>query len=492
MAPPASLPAARPGPDNAWLLPLLVALLVYALALAAGARLLDDPDTYSHVAVGRWIIAHAAVPHVDVFSYSMSGMPWVADEWLSEVVLAAIQAHLGWEGLVLATALTFALTLALLARALRRSLDPPYVAIAMVAAWGLSFPHLTARPHVFALPLLVIWTDALVRARQADRAPPPWLLAVMALWANLHGGFMLGLALAALMAGEALYDAADRRALWRAARQWGLFLALAGLAACATPNGIAGFLLPFRLIGMKFAVAMMDEWQSPNFQEPQPLEFWLLLVFTGLLSLGLRVPLTRIIMFLALLHMAFLHKRFAENLGLVLPLLVAPMLAPQLPRLVFLAFPLARKLSAFDRALVGRSAMALAGVLAAGLSFAALRTGVAHDNGRFAPAAALAAVAQHHVAGRVFNDMQFGSYLMFSGIAPFIDGRVELYGDAFLQRYAGVGELPALLERYDIDWTLLAPRNPRLALLDRLPGWRRLYADSTAVVHVREGATAAP
>jgi hypothetical protein len=470
-------------------LPLLSALLVYAFALAAGARLLDDPDTYSHVAVGRWIIAHAAVPHVDVFSFSMYGTPWVADEWLSEVVLAEIQAHLGWEGLVLATALAFAVTLALLARALRRSLDPPYVAIAMIAAWGLSFPHLTARPHVFALPLLVIWTEALVVARQADRAPAPWLLAVMALWANLHGGFMLGLALAGLLAGEALYDAADSRALWRAARQWGLFLALASLAACATPNGIAGFLLPFRLVGMRFATAMVDEWQSPNFQEPQPLEFWLLLAFTGMLSLGLRLPLTRVIMFLALLHMAFLHKRFAENLGLVLPLLVAPMLAPQLPRL---ALPLGRKPAGLDRGLAGLSAMALAGVLAAGLSLAALRIGVEHDDGRFAPAAALAAVAQHHVTGRVFNDMEFGSYLIFSGIAPFIDGRVELYGDAFLRRYASVGELPDLLARYDIGWTLLEPRNPRLALLDRLPGWRRLYADSTAVVHVREGAPAAP
>jgi hypothetical protein len=88
--------------------------------------------------------------------------------------------------------------------------------------------------------------------------------------------------------------------------------------------------------------------------------------------------------------------------------------------------------------------------------------------------------------------MEFGSYLIFSGIAPFIDGRVELYGDAFLRRYASVGELPDLLARYDIGWTLLEPRNPRLALLDRLPGWRRLYADSTAVVHVREGAPAAP
>ena len=66
-------------------LPLTVALVVYVVVVSAGSRILDDPDTYSHVAVGQWIIEHAAVPHHDVFSFSMRGMPWVPDEWLSEI-----------------------------------------------------------------------------------------------------------------------------------------------------------------------------------------------------------------------------------------------------------------------------------------------------------------------------------------------------------------------------------------------------------------------
>lgn len=471
-------------------LPLAVFLLVCAMVVAAGPRILDDPDTYSHVAVGQWMIAHAAVPHRDVFSFSMRGMPWVPDEWLSEVALAWIHAHLGWDGLVLSTGVAFATALALLARALQRMLDPIYALVAVAAAWGMCFPHVTARPHVFGLPLLVIWMQALVAARQADRPPSWWLIAVMALWANLHGGFILGLGLAGLFAGEALYDAADVRAALRAARGWGLFLALATMAACATPNGVAGLLLPLQLVRMAFAMSMMDEWQSPNFQQLQPLELWLMLALLGMLSLGLRLPLTRIIMLLALLHMALLHKRFAESLGLAAPLLVAPLLAPQLPRLALSG--LGRKLGDLDRKLASPPGLMLFGVLASALALAALRIGVAHENGRFAPAAALAAVAQHHVVGPVFNAMQFGSYLIFSDIAPFIDGRVDMYGDAFVKRYATAGELPGLLEQYKITWTLLDPPDPRVALLDRLPGWRRLYGDDIAVVHVREEAPAVP
>jgi hypothetical protein len=108
------------------------------------------------------------------------------------------------------------------------------------------------------------------------------------------------------------------------------------------------------------------------------------------------------------------------------------------------------------------------------------------------PAAALAAVAAAKVSGPVLNDYGFGGYLIFSGIPPFIDGRAELYGDEFFRRYVEAmllqsNELPQLLDRYAIAWTLIAPERPAAILLDHLPGWRRLYADDVAVVHVRSG-----
>ena len=81
----------------------------------------------------------------------------------------------------------------------------------------------------------------------------------------------------------------------------------------------------------------------------------------------------------------------------------------------------------------------------------------------------------------------------FPGRRPFIDGRAELYGDAFIQRYTEAvlltsDDLPEILRQYRIAWTLLEPSRPAVRLLDRLPGWRRLYADEVAVVHVRDNA----
>ena len=70
-------------------LPLLVALVMFGVTLASGGRLLLDADSYLHVMIGRWIIAHGAVPQHDIFSYSMPDAPWVAHEWLAAIVFAA-------------------------------------------------------------------------------------------------------------------------------------------------------------------------------------------------------------------------------------------------------------------------------------------------------------------------------------------------------------------------------------------------------------------
>lgn len=468
-------------------LPLVTGLAAYAAAIAAGSRLLEDPDPYWHIVAGNWIIAHHGVPQQDIFSYSAAGTPWVPHEWLAEIAIAALYDSLGWAGLVIAAALSLAAAVALLSHALLRYLEPPYALIATIMAWGLCQPHLLARPHVFTLPILVLWISILVAARSDDKAPSLWATLWMVLWANLHGGYLFGIGLAALFAGEMALDQANWRALRRQAKGWLVFLVLSMLAAFLTPNGIAGVLMPFRLLGMGSVMAMVTEWQAANFQDLQPLEPWLMLALLGALSFGIRLPVARTAMLLLLLHLSLAHQRFAEILGLAAPLLVAPLLAPQLTSLAAKPiwgsfFRVAQPANAGGFALVGGIATILAGIV--------VRSGVAHDSARFTPAAAVDFVQAHHINGHVFNEYNFGGYLIFVGIAPFIDGRADMYGDAFVKRYRNIAELPELLAEYHVTWTLLQPQDARVALLDHLPGWHRQFADDRAVVHVRDGAIA--
>ena len=103
-------------------MPLLVGLGAYCVALAGAQALLNDGDTLSHIAIGRWITAHRAIPFHDPYSYAFRDRVWVPHEWLSEVVFAAVYDRLGWGGVVAATGLSVAAAFALLTRALAETL----------------------------------------------------------------------------------------------------------------------------------------------------------------------------------------------------------------------------------------------------------------------------------------------------------------------------------------------------------------------------------
>jgi hypothetical protein len=99
---------------------------------------------------------------------------------------------------------------------------------------------------------------------------------------------------------------------------------------------------------------------------------------------------------------------------------------------------------------------------------------------------------QKRHAQRIFSTSQFGGYLLSRDIKAFIDGRAELYGEKFVQDYfdaataKDVETLLRLLDTYQIDATLLTPDLPATKVLDHIPGWKRLYTDSIAVIHVRD------
>jgi len=472
-------------------LPFLVALFVFGTVLCWGQAVLVDPDTYLHISVGRWILLHHAVPHVGIFSETMPNAPWVADEWLSEAILGLLYSIWGWNGLVFATAGSFAAALAILTRYLLNRLEPVHALIGTLSAAGMMLPHLLSRPHIFTLPILVVWFGTLVDAREHDRSPSLWLLPLMTLWANLHGSFMFGLVFVGIFAGEALFLARGHTERLAALKQWGLFGVLATAASVITPFGVFTLWLPFHVLQMKFAVAALGEWESTNFAQLQPLELWMMGGLALALINGVRLPFMRVVMILLLLHMSLVHRRNADLLGFVAPLLLAPSIGAFVrnhfperasrPDHVFsrLAMP-----ANFRGVVIAATVLLVASVLY--LSHPLVRTPDPN-----APTAALAAARENHLTdGRVFNQYGMGDYLIFSGIAPFIDGRAELYGDAFVKQnqqavWGITDELPKLLDKYHITWTIFAAKGTAATLMGHLAGWRRVYADDTAVVYAR-------
>ncbi len=449
----------------------IAGLAILALALVSPG-VLNDGDSFAHIAAGDWIMAHGLVPHTDPFSFTRAGAPWVSHEWLAEILLAVAFRLAGWSGVVALTAIAVALAIGRMAHDLGRWLPAGAVLLLALLAAGCVSPGLLARPHILALPAFEAWVAGLVVARAAGRAPSCWLLPVMCLWANLHGGFIIGLALVAPLGLEAVLASPGAR--WATCRQWALF-GLGGVAAAlVTPHGLTGLLFPFRLTDMA-ELSMVGEWHPTDFHHLQPME---MVAAVGLyvgLTRRVRLSWVRLLVIAGLFVMAAQHTRHQMLIGMILPLLVAETLGRALRN------------TAVQRGFAGWWHPAGA-VLAVALLTARLAVPIVRVDGPSAPITALAHVPADLRAVPVLNDYGFGGYLIFSHVRPFIDGRADLFGGAFLRQYAALTRpdravLLDVLRRYGIGWTILAPGDPAVGVMDGLPGWCRLYADHVAVVH---------
>lgn len=455
-----------------WLIPVLVAAVV-----SFAPVVLSDGDTFWHLATGGWILDHGQIPRTDPFSYTFAGRPWVTHEWLSEVVMAGAFRLAGWSGVMLVTGLSMGATAAVMARWLFRWLAPLSTVAALTLGVDCLASSVLARPHIVALPVLALWTLAMLDARRRGHAPSLWLLPLMALWANLHSSFIVGVGLAAVFGLEAALDRAAWR--WRTVLGWAGFTFASLAAALVTPHGFDGLAFPLKVMTMK-TLPTITEWSGPDFLRLDTMEVALLGGLFFLFWRGVRLSAVRAALLLGLVHLTFQHVRQEVLLGVIGPLIIAePLgraLGPPAP-------PPPWRL--FDPQLWPRTVLAIS--LLAGVIATRVAAPVVRVDGGTAPVSALAHVPAALRRAPVLNDYNFGGYLIFEGVKPYIDGRADMYGDDFVADYhliesASQSAMDHAITTYHVRWAILTPNRPLVAALDRTDGWQRLYADHYAVV----------
>ncbi len=306
-------------------------------------------------------------------------------------------------------------------------------------------PHLLARPHVLAWPVMVAWVGGLVGAVDRRQTPSYLLLPVMVVWANLHGTFVLGLALVGACGLDAVV-LADRPARLRVALAWLGFGILALVAACLTPYGPESLLATYRVLSLGSALSLIGEWQPPDLGHIGSFEVCLLLALGFALWRGFILRPVRIVILLGLIHLALSAARNGEILGLLAPLLLAAPIAGQFGE------------TTAPRAERGRLPAFVplaAAVVLLPLTVLLARIETFEPRADLSPVAAVAALKASGAA-RVLNSYNFGGYLIAAGVPTFIDGRTELYGSDFTVRYtravnlADLGDFLALLDQYKI------------------------------------------
>lgn len=242
-------------------------LALCGVALATSFYPLNHTDIWAHMALGRQMVESGHAVASEPFRFHEAGEPFFNPGWLSQVALYLWYDVAGAEGLVLAQMLLAVAAAGLMMLALHaRGVPPAWSIVLGVASHFLALPIVgTMRPQSFA-PLLCAALLLGVARIERSRAPLFWVPAVMALWANVHGSFLMGLVVLGLWTTGQLYEARRATGTWQQAfadprvRRFGLLTALSTAATFVNPDGPA-LLWQAAFFSQRETLARIIEWQ---------------------------------------------------------------------------------------------------------------------------------------------------------------------------------------------------------------------------------------
>src|SRR5438132_1852136 len=213
------------------------------LSLSGGNDLLNDADTGYHIRTGDYIITNFSVPQYDIFSYITPPLPWIAHEWLSEVVMALVHRFSGFTGTVIFFSFLIGVVYFLLFK-LFQSLHCNFViaVFLVLLATVSSALHWLARPHIFSLVLTVVWYGILNTYQYTGKDRLYLLPFLMLLWVNLHAGFILGFVLLGVyltgnITAIVFSDEANRNRAQETCKKLAIFTAVCLIVSLANPRG---------------------------------------------------------------------------------------------------------------------------------------------------------------------------------------------------------------------------------------------------------------
>jgi hypothetical protein len=459
----------------------LFAIVLFLGLFAMAARNVLDPDVWWHLKTGEWMVQHHVVPHADPFSYTRAGQPWVAHEWLSELVIYRLFRGTGYAGLILFfAALISAAFIPLYLRCRATS-----AASAAMTAWGALATSVVwgVRPQIFSLLLLSVWLLLLERSEKNPKLLW-WTLPLTVLWVNLHGAFILGPAFLGLfIVGEFMETLFSSPALTARLRWLTLALLADLLLVPLNPNGASIFWYPVETLRSS-PIQHISEWASPNFHsiDYRVLFFLLLATFAALAFSQRRVRPRDLLLLLVGMAASLSSVRMIPLFVLV----AVPLIARAVPDWFAPGKTSARLAPTW-------SVVVNAGILLLMIGFAAVHTARMIQRQPQAEAAvfptrAVAYLDDHPPPGPIFNHYAWGGYLIFK-LYPrtpvFVDGRADIYGEGLMQfvnSYYLQGNWKGMLSQWKVTTVIVPPECPLASALREMPEWSVSYQDSVAAI----------
>lgn len=481
---------------------VLVVVPLWFVALTHGGirLLLVDGDTGWHIRTGEWILRHSSFVHRDPFSFTRSGEPWFAWEWLSDVLLAAIHAAggLSWValfGLVAGAAYCGLVLGHMLWQGGRMWVVLPLAFLGFSAATL----HLLARPHMFTmvlLPLAAWWIQADLRRPRRTI----WLMIPLTvLWTNLHGGWLALVALLAVTVSALAAEAVLWGRSWAPVRRYAMLTLGCLAASLLNPYGWRLHAHTLQYLGADYIRNIVGEFRAPSFRGEPMLHYELVLLAACALC-GVLFARRQLVPALWILFWAHASLQSARHIPLFAAVAL-PFLAAELQRIWDAAA--ARQGERSVWAVLDAAACDMepelkritwwpAAVLLLALS-GAVPAVVVED---FPAERFPVGVAQRHAGliqrARVLTTDQWADYLIYRfypTVRVYFDGRSDFYGKEIAMEYVntlnGRHDWQAVLERRRFDTALLPPDVALASLLKMSPDWVVADDDGRAVLFRR-------
>lgn len=443
-----------------------------------------EGDMWWHIVSGKWILQNHSWPTHDFHSFTDYGSPWIAIEWLGEVLIAIFWELGGMRALMVLLIASASLVILLLyynAYIRSGSVKAAFVACALLLP--LAFLPFSMRPQIFGYAFLIVTLISMERFRQGHRKALWVLPPLFLIWVNTHGTFVLGFAILGVywLAGlRELHLGQIEAVPWTPReRRHILTISLLCLLACViTPYGT-------RLAAYPIAMSIFQRFSLHVTVEFQPLDFalfygkwFLMLLFVFMvwhLVTRKRIRLAELVLLLLATAVTLLHARFM--------LLFVPIFAPVLASMLAEWKWLKPGRPGGGRYALNAALMAIAcGVV---VFFFPSRARLQQAVELWSPVGAVRYLREHPEKGHMFNFDDWGGYLENLGQEVFIDGRTDISEPRgvladYLQIVYARPRTLFLLRKYDIDSCLIPPDVPLATLLAALPNWKLVYRDNTS------------
>ena len=475
----------------------ILGVYIFAFIFLLASRPLNDGDFWFHLKTGEYIFNTGLIPKQEIFSFTAYGRTWIAHGWLAGAFFYAVYSKVGLYPLMFIFALltTFAFWIVF-----RRTDGHPLIRyFAIVLGTCAVLPNLGVRPRIFSLLLvsifLVLLTD---HVQERKMRAIWWLVPLMVLWVNLHGGFIIGLLLIALtLVGIPLDDWSEKKRIstsWPRLRTLGLVLVGCLIAVALNPYGVKMYALPLEVLRTPVFQEKVVDFLSPNFHEREMLPFSILalLTITAFALSPKRVRPSQLLLFLATFYSSLQTQRNIIIFSLVaVPLFVEYFQSWLDSTSLAKVFPTSNTTLIPERRRVALSVLLLLPLAAFAIPLKRVVYVPPKQETSDVPIKAVEYMKDQQITGNTVTVPNiWGGYLIWAlpTNPVYIDGR-NAYPPEFVKEYVaiteGLRDWRGPFSRYGVKNAIVIKSSVMARELSESSDWQKVYEDEMALVFTK-------